>query len=219
MEMAIFTEDSGVKYPERKDNKKFGKGVDIEEIPNFTKELKNKNLEIPSTNLENEEKYKNLLSEFVRPAKLMFAGLFKEVRNFYNELNRITKTELYIISGRYGLVRGNKKIIPYKAYMEDQEDLKKLDKRTNFSIDIVKEANKYDLNLFFLTTRYLNYLISEKILEELTTNIFIVTGSSMKNKIKKIDINNLKMFRKKGISRIGWQNRKEIKNIINEKYR
>lgn len=218
MTIAIFTEDSGVKYPKMKRDEKLGRGRDIEEIPNFLNTLEKENIQIPSTDLEKEEKYKKILSDFVRPAELMFSGLFKEVRNFYNKLDKITETKLYIISGRYGLVNSEKNIIPYKAYMKNQEDLKKLDKRTDFSNGMVEVANKYDLNLLFLAKRYLNFLISKQILRKINSDIFIVTGSSMKDKIYKYDIDNLRIFRKRGIARISWQNKKEIKNVIKEKY-
>jgi len=217
MKIAIFTEDSGVKYPKIKENRTLGRGVDIEEIPNFLNKLERENLKIPSTDLNNEEKYKKVLSDFVRPAEFMFSGLFTEVRNFYNELDEIKNTDLYVISGRYGLINGDEEIIPYKAHMKNQENLKNLDKRTDFSIDIMEKVNKYDLNLFFFTKRYLNFLISKQIFRKINNEIFIVTSSAMIDKLENYNIDNLNIFRKIGISRISWQNRKKIKKIIKDK--
>ncbi len=67
--------------------------------------LKKANLNIPGDDTDLEDRYREALNDFIRPAWLMFAGMFGEIRKFYEILREILPTELYIVSGRYGFIK------------------------------------------------------------------------------------------------------------------
>jgi len=211
--ISIITEDSGVKLPpidERKD--KIGRGRHLEEIEGLTEILENEGLDIPSEDLELEERYKKILTDFVRPAILMFSGMFREVRSFKRKIEKEYNSELYIISGRYGLVNEDEEIVPYDAYMETQEDLKKLDEKCNFSNDMKEVVENSSLTFLFAATRYLEYLLSIDWFEDINGEIWLVTGKRFAENFT--DHANVNVLKKRGVARISWQNREKIMELL-----
>jgi len=213
----MITEDSGVKLPpidERKD--KIGRGRHLEEIGEFTEILEDEGLDIPSNDLELEDKYKKILSDFVRPSILMFSGMFREVRGFKRKIEEEYNSELYIISGRYGLIKEDEEIVPYDAYMKTQGDLEKLDNRCNFSDNMKKVVQDSSLTFLFVATRYLEYLLSINWFEVTDGEIWLVTGKRFAENFT--DYSNVNVLKKRGVARISWQNREKILELLESKY-
>jgi len=215
--ISIITEDSGVKLPpidKRKD--KLGRGRHLEEIEELTEVLEDEGLDIPSDDLELEEQYKEILTDFVRPAILMFSGMFREVRSFKSKIEEEHDTDLYIISGRYGLVKEDKKIVPYDAYMETQKDLKELDERCGFSDDMKRVVEESSLTFLFVATRYLQHLLSIDWFEDTNGEIWLVTGKKFAENFT--DHANVNVLKKRGVARISWQNREKILELLEKNY-
>jgi len=215
--ISIITEDSGVKLPPIDDRKdKIGRGRHLEEIEEFTEILEDEGLDIPSNDLELEEQYKEILTEFVRPAILMFSGMFREVRSFKRKIEEEHDTDLYIISGRYGLIKEDEEIVPYDAYMETQEDLKELDERCGFSDDMKRVVEGSSLTFLFVATRYLKYLLSIDWFEDTEGEIWLVTGKRFAENFT--DHANVNVLKKRGVARISWQNREKIWGLLERRY-
>jgi len=215
--ISIITEDSGVKLPpidKRKD--KIGRGRHLEEIEQLTDILEDEGLDIPSDDLELEDKYNEILSDFVRSAILMFSGMFREVRAFKRKIEKEYDSELYIISGRYGLVKGDEEIVPYDAYMETQKDLKELDEKCDFSDDMKRVVEENTLTFLFVATRYLEYLLSINWFEKTEGRIWLVTGKRFAENFT--DYENVNVLKKRGVARISWQNREKILDLLEKKY-
>ncbi len=216
MKVAIFTEDSGVKYPEiHKYKGTLGRGRNLEDIPGFVETLEENDLNIPTDDLENEERYREVLKEYLRPSTLMFSGMFREVKGFYEDIEEMVDVDLYVISGRYGLVKDDEEIIPYDAYVDSKDALQGLDDRTALTDDIVEVANSVDLSMFFMATRYLEHLLDRNVFDRIDTDIIVVSGKTF---IQKIDhLENVTGLSKRGVARISWQNRGKIKERL-ERY-
>ncbi len=69
---------------------------------------------VPGFDLENEEKYRQVLSDFVRPAIDMYDGpIFRVLRGYRQCI------DVFVLSARYGVIHGDRPIIPYDAYLKD----------------------------------------------------------------------------------------------------
>lgn len=90
METAIiFTDDSDVKLPRiNRWKNTLGRGRHIQNHEALLETLHKLGLPIPGKNLGLEQVYCNALREYTRPAQLMLAGMFAEVRDFYNRLRK-----------------------------------------------------------------------------------------------------------------------------------
>jgi len=160
MKVAIFTEYTDVKLPPiDRWTGKYGRGIDITEDPKIMSLLESHNLAVPHDNIEIEDRYREILHDFVRPARSMFAGMFVEVRIFADTVSEFAQTDLYIVSGRYGLIQENEGIIPYSHHIQTDKDLEILDKRTNFSNLMVDTANNHEIIIMLLPKHYLMYLM------------------------------------------------------------
>ena len=105
MKVVIFTEDSSVKLPPINQwTGKCGRGIDITEDPTIISLLKSHNLAVPHTDIEIEEQYRDILYQFIRPARLMFAGMFTEVGFFADTVSEFVQTDLCTISRGLNLV-------------------------------------------------------------------------------------------------------------------
>ena len=94
MKAIILTDDTKSQLPKHRSwSKKFGRGSGIAKDPSINNLLIKENLPIPTNDLENEEKYQQILSEFARPAKNMFAGRFFEIRSFEEKLKKLIGVE------------------------------------------------------------------------------------------------------------------------------
>lgn len=217
MKVTIITEDSGVKLPKiNKYKGTIGRGIKLSERKELNQVLKKNKISIPSNNIEKEDFYKTKLSYFVRPAKFMFAGMFSEVRVFYDELRKNYDVELYIISGRYGLINQELKIIPYDLHLEDYKLVVELDKKTGFFNKITKATDSSDYIIFLLNSNILSYLFDKHILEKININekFIFVCSSEFKDKI--IESGNI-FLQKTGVARIAEINRKNIKETLGVK--
>jgi len=67
---------------------------------------------VPSFDLEREYEYRQVLSDFMKPAIEMYDGPeFKVLRRFRGCI------DVFILSARYGIIRDKDLIIPYDAYL------------------------------------------------------------------------------------------------------
>mgnify|MGYP000209180325 CR=1 FL=1 len=78
--------------------------------------LSSKGLSMPSFDIDKEDVYREVLKQFIKPAEEMYSGLFNYVRKLVNTLRAAGKeVDLYILSARYGLIPGDRPIVPYDA--------------------------------------------------------------------------------------------------------
>lgn len=214
----IFTDESGVKLPEI-DIKKgtIGRGSNIRNSNEIKSLLLKEGFRIPTDDTELEKKYRIILKEFIRPARLIFSGTFREVCLFSDKLQKIVPTDLFIISGRYGLLHENNEIIPYHTKLGTVKDLEELDRRTSFSEVMLQEAKKRRFIIILLPSQILEYLIQNNWFKQLRDEqgIILVAGSSLKSDILK-DVN-AKFLIKRGVARIGKENQNTILEIVKSK--
>lgn len=218
MNILVITEESGVKLPKiHKWSGKYGRGRDISKNTKIITELEKHGLEVPSDDLELEKQYKIALSDYIRPSKDMFCGTFGEVRFFTEEIRNLSPTELYFISSRYGLLGEDVEIIPYSHSVKKIEDLKKLDEKTNFSGKMLHLAEDYELILLLLSSHFISYLLHINWFTKLNSKIdekAIIIVSSKKLEPYFSEYNNITLLERKGVTRIGIQNRKDISKKI-----
>lgn len=211
----IFTDDSGVKLPEiHKWKKVVGKASDIRKNANVLDVLKKANLDVPGDDTDLEDIYRKVLREFVRPARLMFAGMFGEIRIFHNILREILPTELYIVSGRYGLVKEDEEIIPYSAHIESVEDLERLNNKTHFLKAMLDASSDKQFIIMCYPSRYFQFLIKEGWFEKIGKEhlFFIITVVNIKSELSAYP--NIKLFEKRGVARIGKDYQEKIIDLI-----
>ncbi len=214
MKVVIVTEDSGVKLPKiDKFKGKIGRGVRLKDHEEFMKTLDQYDFDIPTNDIREENNYAKVLSDFARPAKLMFAGMFSEVRIFYEELKSKYDVSLFIISGRYGLVNAEKEIIPYDFFLENYDMIQELDERTNFYKQLLNYTNSSEVVLILLSRSYISYLFNMNLLKNVETKMIFVTSSDFKNRI--IAKDNF-FFQKHGVARLSKRYREQIRDILEE---
>lgn len=213
MRALIITDETGSKLPQVDSlNNKIGKGSDVSKYTPILKILEEKLLPIPSTNFELEEEYKSILSDFIRPANLMFGGLFNEVRGFHYRMKDIIPTDLMIITSRYGLISEKDLIIPYRSESFTADSVPLVDSKAHFFTNIVSIQNQYDFLIILLSSPILRYILKNNWLQTLPSEQkkYCVTGDSLHRELSEVP--NLLLFTKKGVSRIGSKNSTEILN-------
>lgn len=217
MKVAIFTEDTDVKLPHvDRWTGKYGRGINITEYPKIMSLLEGNNHVIPHDDIEIEAKYREILYEFIRPARSMFAGMFAEVRIFADTVSEFAQTDLYIVSGRYGLIQENDGIIPYSHHIQTEKDLEILDKRTNFSNLMVDAANNHEIIIMLLPKHYLMYFVKCGYFDRLDKKLSIIIVSSKKLLSEISDTRNINVLERKGVARIGEKNRDEILRLLKQ---
>ncbi len=75
---------------------------------------------VPDFDVENEHLYRGVLSKhgYVRMAIDLYCGpTFSMMRDLYRIARRCHEVDMYIMSGRYGLVEAHELIIPYDAHI------------------------------------------------------------------------------------------------------
>ena len=215
MKVVIFAEDTDVKLPPVNQwTGKYGRGIDITEEPKILSLLENHNLAVPQDDIEIEEQYREILREFIRPARSMFAGMFSEVRSFTDTLSKLVQTDLCIISGRYGLIQENDEIIPYSHHVQTEQDLEILDQRTDFSNRMVDAANDHEIIIMLLPKHYLLYLLKHCWFDRLNRESSIIIISSKKLRTDFSQYNNADILERKGVARMGKVNRDKILKFI-----
>jgi hypothetical protein len=211
----IFIDDSELVLPKIKRWKQtLGRGTRIQNHEMILEILNKSNLPIPSENIELEQEYCNVLHDYIRPTQLMFAGLFVEVRLFYNELETVVPTQLYIVSGRYGLIEQGEEIIPYNAPMKSVDDLARLDKRTEFSkrMQSVLQDKKFIIMSFPM--QYYMFLLERQWFTGIDDDqlLFTISGSGMKEQLTSVP--GFRWIQKRGVARIGKKNQASIIDMI-----
>jgi len=215
LRVTIITEDSGVKLPAiDRYHGTIGKGVKLSQHTQLNQVLQENKLNIPSDDIEQESVYRTVLKDFIRPAKLMFAGMFSEVRLFYEELKkRYNDVELLIISGRYGIVNGEEENIPYDFHLESYELIRELDDRTNFFDELIKKIRSSDYIIISLGKELVLYLLDKGFLDVVGSHpqLIFVTSSMFKDKI--IEAGHI-FLQKTGVARIREENKRRIMAIL-----
>ena len=213
--IAIFTNDSEIQLPEiHKWKNTLGKGSNIENNQYILDILKKSNLKIPEDDINLEHDYKNKLIDFVRPARLMFAHSFGEIRTFFDDLRKISSIELFVVSGRYGLLKENDDIIPYHVPLKTVDDIKKLNNRTNFLKDIDDVSSGKQIIIMSFPSFYFQFFIEEGWFEKIGTNLIVyaISGNNIKSRL--LNFKNITFFNRKGVVRIGKHNQEKIINVI-----
>ncbi|MBP2145415.1 hypothetical protein J2129_000869 [Methanofollis sp. W23] len=214
-QVIIITDDSGTILPTRNIWKStFGTGIDIRKHDHILQILGKNGLKIPTNDLDNEKKYQELLYEYIRPAKFMYAGMFSEVRSFVDELGKRCDVDLYIISGRYGLINQNDEIIPHKYHINTIERLEGLDDALDFSTKIQELCIDRSMLILCLPKHYISYLNSIRWFEEIPEDTNIVMITSNEFSYLESQQGNIRVLPRKGVCRLGKENKKEIQDLI-----
>jgi hypothetical protein len=215
IKILIITEDSITQLPKidiRRE--KIGRGTNINHISEIKQILINYNLPIPGGDIYNESEYMSILKNYTRPAILLFGGMFTEVRSFYNFLKNDYYSELYILSGRYGLINNDKNIIPYFCTINDVNNITDLDNKTNFSEKILKLSENFNIIIILLPKCFIEYFLEINIFNKISRDIQIVVVSSESFASKIYKYNNITLLKRVGVTRIGKKNFKSINEII-----
>jgi len=213
LNITIVTDDSGAKLPEiDRYRDKIGKGTELSKDQGLVRLLSDNGLDIPADDMENESTYRRVLSEYIRPARLMFAGMFSEVRVFSDGLKKDHAVKLLIISGRYGLISENEEIIPYQHHISDRKEMERLDLRTGLFDKLIDGVSGSDIAMFFLPGNLLSYLMERGLLNNInSTKVIAVTSSRFRDEL--LDSGHFFLLRR-GVARIGKDNAERIKETI-----
>lgn len=138
--------------------KRYGRS-DIDQI------LQGQNLPFPTCDLRREGLYRSLLSAYILPARDMYGGSFKHVRNLVDFLRQAGhEVDCFIVSARYGLIGENYSVIPYECVINNSgiarrrsEELRIYDKLRGLLV-----AQKYDRVILVLGRHYLITILDPK---------------------------------------------------------
>lgn len=210
--ISIITDDSQTIFPDINKWKGMGRGKSIGELRKLTREVLSENdLDFPTNDLELEVKYKEVLEKYVRSARLMFTGSFSEVRSFHEMIEKLGDVNLYIVSGRYGIVNHETDIIPYDSVLRDNFSIKVIDTKTNFSQKVKTVASQSDILILLLPKQIIEYLIEIKALETERKLKIAVCSKSAASRMEKLGF---QVFIRPGVTRIGIENREKIIGLI-----
>jgi len=221
MSILVLTTDSDTQLPSISTwNNKMGRGVPINSNQEIITLLKKCNLNLPTDDLEKEVQYKDVLKDYLREARLMFSGLYTEVRLFCDEIKEFGDVDLYIISGRYGLINEKDIILPYYSPIINKKNISKINKnniveldlKTSFVKEIIKISPKYDIIIFVLPSPIFEFLIEK---DSFCHNAKKITLCS-KNLNEYAEKNNFVVFNRPGVARIGKDNREKIIGLLEE---
>jgi len=218
----VLTTDSDTQLPSISTwNNKIGRGVPITSNQEIINLLKKFNLDLPTDDLEKESRYKDVLKDYLREAALMFSGLFTEVRLFYGEIKKFGNVDLYIISGRYGLINDKDIILPYykpiinkkNNSIINRNNIVELDLKTSFVNEIMKISKNYDIAILILPSPVFEFLIDKDCFSKNIKKI-AMCSKNLKDYAEK---NGFIVFNRPGVARIGKDNREKIFELL-EKY-
>jgi len=217
MKILIFTDDTSVKLPTYyKWKVRYSRGIDIRKDPTIISRLNEYKLKIPSNDIENETQFKKVLHDFVRPAKQMFGGMFNEVRCFAEqELPSFISTQIYFLSGRYGIISENQEIIPYISHISTIAELEVVDKKFDITGKIHSLVDENDIILFLLPKEYIAHQIKKGLFEKMTKSNFVIV-SSMEFRDYFSQMPNVLLLHRIGVARIGIKNRQRIVEYVEE---
>lgn len=210
--ISIITDDSQTVFPDIHKWKGMSRGKTIGELKDeMNTTLLEFNLSFPTADLELEPKYREVLYKYIRPAKFMFTGPFSEVRSFSEEIKKYGDVNLYLLSGRYGIIDQEAEIIPYDSTLNDKFSIRNLDLNTNLSEKIKSISLHSDILILLLPKQILEYLIEKRILEVEGNLKIAVCSKSAGSTMKKLGF---EIFNRPGVARIGVKNREQILEIV-----
>ena len=215
MKAIILTDDTKCQLPpHNKWTNKFGCGSGILKKSEIRILLKNENISIPGNDLENEIHYREVLHEFLRPAKNMFGGRFSEVRVFAAQLSKSIPVEVLIVSGRYGLITDCAEIIPYDYSIQNITQLKNIDEKNQIFSKVKDRLTDSTYLIILLPKFYIEYLIKTQFFEKISSKmqIIIVTSKGLQNEL--LQFKNVIVFERKGVARLRSQNSDQILSLI-----
>jgi len=215
MKAVILTEDSSSQLPSfNKYTKRYGNGFAISKNHPIIDLLKKEKLTLPGDDIENEAIYKKILHEYVRSANDMFGGRYSEVRYFENQLKDLIPTDMLIISGRYGLLKGDTEIIPYDFTIKTEHQLKEFGKKHHLITNLLMNLSGSTHLIILLPKIFIEYLSKHGLFDELPTDLKIicVTSKQLTEPLKKYQ--NIIILERRGVSRIRNQNCNTILSMI-----
>jgi len=129
--------------------------------------LENYSLPMPTCDLENEEKYKEVLKDFVLPAFQMYQGTFNYVRDLVNTYReKGDQAELRIISARYGLISDQTPIVPYECTFQGlgKNKIRERGEQLRIYENLLEflGKNEFDQSIVILGKDYLLTVFDEK---------------------------------------------------------
>lgn len=217
MKAIILTDDTSSQLPtHNKWSNRFGIGSIISKNPSIINIFKKEKIELPSNDYENEERYKQILHDFVRPARNMFGGRFSEIRYFEEELKKIASVETFIISGRYGLLEGDTEIIPYYFSIKTITQLKTYDKEHHFLEKLISVIPGTTHLIILLPKIYVEYFIKQCFFDRISQKIKIIVVSSKEFDVELKKYANVTLLERKGVSRLRNQNCDKILAIFQD---
>jgi hypothetical protein len=215
MKAIILTDDTKSQLPKHRSwSKKFGRGSGIAKDASVNNLLQKENFTVPTNDLENEEKYKQILSEFIRPAKNMFAGRFTEIRSFEDKLKNLIEVEILIISGRYGLINGNMEIIPYDYSIDKKASLKDFDKKHKFLYELKTQLSGSTHLIILLPKIFIEYFLKQGFFDELPNELKIIIVSSKEFEVPLKKYQNIILLERRGVSRLRNQDSEKILSLV-----
>ncbi|BDR92975.1 DUF6884 domain-containing protein [Vulcanisaeta souniana] len=108
---------------------------------------------MPGFDLEREDEYRKLLSDLMRPALDMYDGPeFRVLRRFRG------CADVFVFSARYGVISGDRWIIPYDAYLGNADE-SVLDKWMAYGNPDLNQlvSGRWDYVIIRLTKTYMRY--------------------------------------------------------------
>ena len=139
-------------------------------------------------------------------AEEMFGGRVTEVRNLKNRLSEKCNTLFSIISGKYGLIPGNEKIVKYSYVPDSLSEYSETEKRTGFAKAVSDATKDFDVTLIFIPKEMFRMIIKE----QLHGTVIAATSLEFKEQFQR---NGGRFYERKG-ARIGKQNAEDIVNFI-----
>lgn len=217
MSVLIITEDSAIKQPQiDKWKNTIRKGQDIEKDNELILLLNTNNLQIPSDDLGNEAVYRTTLKKYLRPAKFMFSGMFSEVRAFSNQLATLTPTDLFIISGRYGIVNQDDFVIPYSKNVKTVAELRILNTNTGFVHKIQDLMTQSPVTIFLLPSEYVKFFLLQGVFDSIPRDRSIIVVTNAQNAAILDGYPNFIILPRKGVARLGYKNWEKILHIVKQ---
>lgn len=148
--------------------------------------LEERSLPIPECDLENEERYRKALNQFVLPASIMYQGSFSFVRELVNTIRKKgDEVQFLIISARYGVMDENTLIIPYKCTFKGlgKKQIRERAKKLKIYEELIQRVNNqfYDTSIIILGQDYLMTIFDDlegtNFFEKLRTRELVMFGS------------------------------------------
>ncbi|WP_238375092.1 YaaA family protein [Vulcanisaeta thermophila] len=118
---------------------------------------------LPGFDLENEGRYRELLRDFVKPAIEIYDGPEFRILRKYHDYIINGLIDVYVLSARYGIIKGTSEIIPYNAYLGSVKDpsevINKWFRYGNWGLNELKQGG-WDYGIIRLSRVYARYFIN-----------------------------------------------------------